>query len=247
MLTWKNTWKEVEEAKLTTAVVTVGATEQHGTNLPLSCDTLITERFSEAIAEELNAYLLPPLPIGQSSMWLEYPGSLSISAETMKGLISDVVESLVKTGFTTILFVSIHGANEIVYRGFPESLQEKYPGVRIFTAGYTVWIRESWVEIWKTALERAGLPEIVHADEVEASMILSLHPELVGPHPTDGPLPADRYPAGKTLRQVYPSGSMGYPSRATKEKGDKLWREILPLVIADVKRQLAQPLALPAK
>jgi creatinine amidohydrolase/Fe(II)-dependent formamide hydrolase-like protein len=148
------------------------------------------------------------------------------------------VDSLVKTGFTTIIFLSIHGANEAVYRGYPEELGKRYPGVRVFTAGYPTWIRESWQEIWRKALASAGLPELNHADEAEGSLILSIRPELVGPHPTDGPLPPDKYPPGKTLRQVYPSGSMGYPSKATKEKGAKLWQELRRLVLEDVKRQL---------
>ena len=240
MFTWKNAWKEIEDAQVKTAVVTIGSTEQHGTNLPLSTDTHIAESLAVMIAEELDAYLTPPIPIGQSGMWLEYPGSLSLSAETLKAVIADLVESLVKTGFTTILFVSIHGANEVVYRGFPETLQEKYPGVRIFTAGYPYWVRKNWEEVWSKALKRAELPEMVHADEVETSLIMSIHPELVGPNPTDGPLPNDRYPKGKTMRQTYPSGSMGYPSRATKEKGDRLWKELRLLVMEDVKKQLRQ-------
>ncbi|MBI3987472.1 MAG: creatininase family protein [Lentisphaerae bacterium] len=240
MFTWKNTWKELADAGVKTAVAPIGSTEQHGTHLPLSTDTLITERIAEAIAEDLQAYLTPTIPIGQSAMWLEYPGSLSLSPDTLKAVMADMVESLVKSGFTTILFVSVHGGNEAVYRGFPEGLQKRYPGVTIFTAGYTVWVRETWVNIWRTALERAGLPELVHADEAETSLILSLRPELVGPHPTDCPLPKDRYPKGMTMRQTYPSGSMGHPSRATKEKGDQLWKELLPLILDDVRRQLRE-------
>lgn len=238
MFTCENTWREIEEAKVRIAVVPIGSTEQHGTNMPLSTDTLIVDRIARAVAEDLNAYLVPTIPIGQSQMWLEYPGSLSFSEVTMKAIIADIVDSLVKTGFKTIMFLSIHGANEAVYRGYPEELGKRYPGVRVFTAGYTIWIRESWVEIWQKALEHADLPELNHADEAEGSLILSIRPDLVGPTPIDCPLPPEKYPKGKTLRQTYPSGSMGCPSKATKEKGDKLWRELLRLVLEDVRRQL---------
>lgn len=238
MFTWENTWKDLEAARVRTAVVPIGSTEQHGTHLPLATDTLITEKIAKTIATELNAYLTPTIPIGQAAMWLEYPGTLSFSPDTMRAVIADLVASLVKTGFTTIIFISVHGANEAVYRGFPEELQKKYPGVTIFTAGYTLWVRETWMTIWRTALERAGLPELVHADEAETSLILSLRPELVRPSRGDCPLPKERYPKDKTMRQTYPSGSMGEPSKASKEKGDRLWKELLRLIIADVKRQL---------
>ena len=234
MFTWNNTWNEIEEAHATTAVVTIGSTEQHGTHLPLRTDTLIAERFAHAIAERLHAYLTPSIPIGQSAMWLDFPGSLSFSTETMRGMITDIVESLVKTGFITILFVSIHGANVEVYQGYPESLQERYPGVKILTIGYPFWVREHWAQLWAEALAEAGLPEMNHADEAETSLMLALCPALVGPHPTDCPLPEDRYPAGKTMRETYPSGSMGYGSRASREKGEKLWDALRRRVVADL-------------
>ncbi len=238
MFTWENNWKDLEAAKVRVAVVPVGSTEQHGTNLPLSTDTLIADDLARAVATELNAYLTPAIPIGQSQMWLEYPGSLSFSADTLKAIIADIVESLVKTGFTTIIFISIHGANEVVYRGYPEELSKRYPGVRVFTAGYTVWVRDDWVEIWRRALQQAGLPELIHADESEGSLIASIRPDLVGPNPTDCPIPAVRYPPGKTMRQAYPSGSMGYPSKISKAKGDKFRRELLRLVVEDIRKRM---------
>ncbi|MDP6111630.1 MAG: creatininase family protein [Planctomycetota bacterium] len=238
MFTWENTWKEIEDSGVDVAVVPVGSTEQHGTHMPLSTDTVVAEEIAKVIAQELDAYLTPFIPIGQSEMWLEYPGSLSVSEDTMKAIIADVVDSLVKTGFKTIMFISFHGANVVVYRGFPESLQDKYDGIKVFTAGYPFWVRENWARIWAESLEESGLPEMNHADEAETSLLLALRPELVGPNPTDCPLPDNRYPPDKTMRQTYPSGSMGHGSKASKEKGEKLWAAVKKRVLEDVKTQL---------
>ena len=238
MFTWENTWKEIEDSGVDVAVVPVGSTEQHGTHMPLSTDTVVAEEIAKVIAQELDAYLTPFIPIGQSEMWLEYPGSLSVSEDTMKAIIADVVDSLVKTGFKTIMFISFHGANVVVYRGFPESLQDKYDGIKVFTAGYPFWVRENWARIWAESLEESGLPEMNHADEAETSLLLALRPELVGPNPTDCPLPDNRYPPDKTVRQTYPSGSMGHGSKASKEKGEKLWAAVKKRVLEDVKTQL---------
>jgi creatinine amidohydrolase len=238
MFTWDSTWNEIEDSQVRIAVVPIGSTEQHGTHMPLSTDTVVAEEIAKVIADELGAFLTPAIPIGQSEMWLEYPGSLSVSEDTMKAIISDLADSLVKTGFTTIMFISFHGANIVVYRGFPETLQEKYDGVRIFTAGYPFWVRENWARIWAESLDEAGLPEMNHADEAETSLLLALRPGLVGPNPTDCPLPEDRYPPDKTMRQTYPSGSMGHGSRASKEKGEKLWEAVKKRILLDVKEQL---------
>lgn len=239
MFTPDSTWNEIETKRPTIAVVTIGSTEQHGTHLPLCTDTVLAERFARLVAEELGAYLTPTIPVGQSDMWLEFPGSLSVSGETMKSIITDLVDSLVRTGFTRILFVSVHGANVVVYQGFPESLQAKYSGVRILTVGWPFWVRENWAAVWKQALAEAGIKEIHHADEAETSMMLAWRPDLVGSHPTDCPVPANPYPPGKTMRQMYPSGSMGYGSKASKAKGEILWRALLRGAMADLKTQLS--------
>ncbi|MBI2440733.1 MAG: creatininase family protein [Lentisphaerae bacterium] len=108
---------------------------------------------------------------------------------------------------------------------------------RIFTAGYTAWVRDHWVEIWRRALQSAGLPAMIHADEAEGSLIAAIRPELVGPNPTDCPVPAERYPQGKTMRQTYPSGSMGRPSRISQEKGAIFRQELLGLILEDIRKQ----------
>ncbi len=41
------------------------------------------------------------------------------------------------------------------------------------------------------------------------------------------------------VRQVSPSGALGTPSLGTAEKGERLWRAMLPLLIADVRARLA--------
>jgi len=238
MFTWHNTWNEIEAAQVRTAVVPIGSTEQHGTHLPLRTDTLVTDWMARFVAEHLHAYLTPTIPIGQSSDWLDFPGTLSLSTETMQGVITDIVSSLVVTGFTTILFISFHGANLEVYQGFPESLQARYPGVRIFTAGFPFWARETWAAIWREALERTGIADIQHSDEAETSLILALRPELVGDHPTDCPIPDDPWPP-ISKRQVYPSGSIGYPSKATREKGERMLAELQRLILADLDRQMS--------
>ncbi len=66
MLTWENTWQDIEKIRPTPAVVPIGATEQHGTNLPPATGSLLTWHIAEAIARRCGAYLVPMLPFGQS-------------------------------------------------------------------------------------------------------------------------------------------------------------------------------------
>jgi creatinine amidohydrolase len=83
MPTWENTWTEIADAGVRTAVLPIGATEQHGTNLPLLTDTLLAEVVAAAIARDLNAYLLPALPVGSSATHLSFLPARSACASRL--------------------------------------------------------------------------------------------------------------------------------------------------------------------
>jgi creatinine amidohydrolase len=241
MLTWENTWKEIEDSGVEVAVVPIGSTEQHGTNLPLASDSLITARVAERLADALDAYLTPLIPIGTSSEHLSFPGTLTLKTETLKAVISDIVDSLVKTGFKTIILVSTHGGNYVLWSDFIDQLDGKYPGVRVLTAD----LQHAWDEAYRTAgFTTPGM----HADECEASLIASLRPDLVRPDPVDFPDPRERLktkgiPVDHTgfpldVRQASSSGALGEPSRGDRERGDLFWEVLLRLAVEDVGKQI---------
>ncbi len=230
MLTWENTWQDVEKARVTLAVVPIGATEQHGTNLPLATDSLLTQHIAEAIARRCGAYLVPMLPFGQSDEWLEFPGTISISAQTMRAVVADIVRSLAATGFTRIALLSVHGGNDVLWSGYLEEVSGSHPGVRIFNVDL--------VPPLTAAVQAAGLPFPNHADETEASLVASLRPDLVGPNPTDCPVPPGGYPKDLTVRQVSPGGSLGSPSKGSKVQGDAAWEVLLESTVEGVLKQL---------
>lgn len=83
------------------------------------------------------------------------------------------------------------------------------------------------------------------AHECEASMIASLRPDLVGPKATDFPNPKDHLQGARVdhtgfpvdVREVSPSGALGEPSKASKEKGDRFWRVFFKRAVEDVRMQ----------
>ena len=85
-LSWASTFEEVEESGCDTALFCIGAIEQHSYHMPLGTDWLLGLSGSRLLARELaerglKVYLLPPIPIGTSSEFLNYKGTLSSQAQ----------------------------------------------------------------------------------------------------------------------------------------------------------------------
>ena len=71
-----NTSAEIEESDVDTAILPVGAIEQHGPHLPVSVDWKQADALGRGVAERLNAFLLPALPFGNSEAHAGFRGSI---------------------------------------------------------------------------------------------------------------------------------------------------------------------------
>jgi len=108
-------WMDVEKYLTTDnrCVFPIGSTEQHA-YLSLSTDSILAERISLEAAEPLNIPVLPVLNYGYTPSFMAYPGTITLSAETLRMVIKDVLDSLILHGFRKILIVNGHGGNSFV-------------------------------------------------------------------------------------------------------------------------------------
>ena len=95
-----------------TALVMLGATEQHGPHLPIASDALIAEWVGFRIAAKLgNTLMAPVIRPGCSDHHMAFSGTISFRSETMKAILRDYCVSLVRHGFEKIIIITIHGGN----------------------------------------------------------------------------------------------------------------------------------------
>jgi creatinine amidohydrolase len=106
-------WMQVEEylGSDDRIVVPLGSVEQHG-YLSLGVDRILSERVSEEAAEPLGVLVMPSLPYGLTPYFAAYPGSPTLSVETYRAVLTDLLDSLYDQGFRRILFVNGHGGND---------------------------------------------------------------------------------------------------------------------------------------
>jgi creatinine amidohydrolase len=105
-------WMHVEQYLKTDdrCVFPVGSTEQHA-YLSLATDSILAEKIAIEAAEPLNIPVLPVLNYGYTPSFMDYPGTISLSSETLWLILKEVLESLIQHGFKKILIVNGHGGN----------------------------------------------------------------------------------------------------------------------------------------
>src|SRR5580704_4738663 len=121
---WRRTndWGTLTRAEIAAArdagalpVLTVGSVEQHSDHLPVDTDTLSAHRIALLAAERCTAphvLVLPPPSFGFSPHHRAWAGTITLSLETFIGMVTDVAESLHRTGFKRLLIVNGHGGNQ---------------------------------------------------------------------------------------------------------------------------------------
>ncbi|GBD32138.1 Creatinine amidohydrolase [bacterium HR33] len=177
------TWPQVKahlESGTTTVVFACGAVEQHGPHLPLFTDAEHGTALAEKVARKLgNALVAPTVRVGCSEHHMHFPGTISLTAETLEAVCRDYCASLSRHGFRTICIIPSHGGNFAPLEAMKERLREAVvPGTEVLV--YTDL--PEVIEIWRRVVQEAsGLGDRVggHADIAESSVMLALHPGLV--------------------------------------------------------------------
>lgn len=163
-----------------TVVVPCGAVEQHGPHLPLCMDADHAEALATLVARRLGRTLIAPtIRVGCSSHHLTFPGTISIRPETLEALCSDYCASLMRHGFSRIIFFSGHIGNFPVLRDMMPRLRGSVEGRARIDAFVD---SEAWMKGWREAVSAAGGDEAAvggHADIAETSLMMKIRPDSV--------------------------------------------------------------------
>ncbi len=210
MITWENTYKELEESGVEIAVLPIGALEQHSIHLPLGQDWMSVQEVARRIAERLNAYLLPAMPFGNSQEHQDFKGTIWLQPATLAQVVKDIVAALQHHGFRKVVLVNGHGGNWILK-----------PTVREIDLART-GIMVVWVGPERLAAGATSGKEL-HAGQSETSRALALFPHLVKDERLDFVPDASReYLDYVGVKGVSPEGVWGEATKATAEEGRRL-------------------------
>ncbi len=196
------------------AVLPVGSFEQHGGYLPLITDTVIASVISRELASAYPLFQLPPVTISCSHEHSAWRGTVSISSRTLHSMIDDIYRSVSDAGVTSLVILNCHGGNYVLANIVQEG-NARGKKMALFPSGRD----------WADARQSAGLAtsnhEDMHAGELETSILLHAHPELVrdGYHVADWVADDRRHLLTTGMGEYTQSGVIGRPSLASAEKG----------------------------
>jgi creatinine amidohydrolase len=235
-MTWPEVRAEVEGGR-DTVVVPFGAVEQHGPHLPLGTDAMFGDDIGRAVAERLNAFLAPTMPVGCSRHHLAFAGTMSVQEETFRSVVIDVARGLAQHGFKRIVLLPTHGGN---FRPLGEAVAQLGPleGVQVIAfpdvAVLLNTILPAAAELNITPAEGG-----VHAGEWETSMMLALRPELVKmeraqPGYTGDLMSGVQRFFNEGVHVLADNGVFGDPRRASASAGEKYVERIVDMIVRTV-------------
>lgn len=196
---WQDlTWGEVAAIEDWTSVVGLlptAAVEQHGPHLPLSTDAVINagilDRTLELIGPDFPLLVLPACAVGHSPEHGAFPGTLSLSAETVLALWCEIAGSAAAAGLRKLVLFNSHGGQTALVDLVAQRLRQRH-GLLVARANtFAFGVPPGLFDEEETA---HGL----HAGAVETSMMLHLAPDLVR-----GERIADNPSAGRAMTENY--------------------------------------------
>ncbi len=225
----ESTWKDLKNHRFELAVLPWGATEAHNYHMPYGTDIYEADAVAEEAGKKAwekgaNVTILPTIPFGvntgQSDIYLD----INLNPSTQMMILSDIITVLNRQGTQKLLIVNSHGGND--FKTMLRELGLKFPEMMLFTCN------------WFQALDKSAYFEEKgdHADEMETSLIMHLHPELV--------LPLDQAGDGgekksvikgigekwawaeRKWSEVTEDTGIGNPKKATAEKGKRYFDDV---------------------
>ncbi|MBW1799355.1 MAG: creatininase family protein [Deltaproteobacteria bacterium] len=239
------TYIEAEEYAKKGAIVLfpISPLEAHGPHLPLSVDFLGARTLAEMSAEKLNrqgipAVVAPLLPYALANAAMPFAGTVTLSAKTVKALISEIAASFMHHGFKGMVIICQHLERQNL-NALEEISKELSGGGSPVCTVNPIKANEPLMQ----SMMKGEFPELdVHAGEWETAFCLWKCPDLVKKHMIKELPPIWVNLREKLYEQGYKDfveagGSQCYfgdPSPATPELGEKIYNILADALTKEV-------------
>ena len=226
---FKLAWPEVQEylEKNDVILFPTGSTEQHGKHLAEDNDTFTAYEIAMKVAERTGVLVAPPMPFGYSIHHMKFPGSITLSFETLVNVYKEVCRSLLHHGFKKIVILNGHGGNTNVISQALREIRDE-TGQLVYSTLAFPMERGFGSESLKIIEQEGG----GHACELETSIALHLGERVMAEKAEKWTPPKSwtefdtkyrgKVNSARDFHEITEIGSLGDPTKATEEKGRML-------------------------
>ena len=211
-------WPEVARilARDPRLILPVGALIQHGPHLPLGTNTFIVEEVARAVSKASSVLLAPTFHYGVGGWGKKrFPGSSGMERKTLHRAMNELLAEWEDHGIREFFILTAHR----------HELHLDALLMAMTSSAATIVVNLLAIEV-DDLVEASPLDE--HGGELETSLMLHLAPHLVRLDQVTDAQPglgtSRRYAhGGGTTPPLGPDGILGFPSRASAEKGSALY------------------------
>lgn len=242
---YQMTWEEIgrlPQQGMDTAMLPVGATEQHGPHMGCGMDAEIAHHLCRAVAKETGVALLPTMPygcsIGHSKRW---PGTIALQPKTMIDVIKEIGDWVHASGFRRLFIINTHVTNFAPLRCALEMLRAEHDSFMVAvinSASISQRVREQHfhdADDW-------------HANDAETSLMMAVSPSMVREEliaESDDEDRTENCVFSHPVNRTSTNGVTGKPSLASREKGERLFAWMVEDLSAIVRRGMKEESPLP--
>jgi len=126
-------WPEVQDLLTRTdmVIIPIASLEQHSLHLPIGTDFLNGLERAKLVAQKTDVLVAPILMPGNSPYHMEFPGTITLSAETIEKVYFEAVQSLIHHGFKRFLLLNSHGGNLATTRFIVDRINQETAGIAV--------------------------------------------------------------------------------------------------------------------
>ncbi|MEM1547036.1 MAG: creatininase family protein [Candidatus Methanomethylicia archaeon] len=230
-----NSKKLIEMVRNDSIIVPVGSLEWHG---PISTgsDSIIAEFIAKVIGSKLNIPVAPLIPYGFSNEHRELGFTISVSINTFKSYLYEILLEFIRNKVKNIIIVNGHGGNTFIIRAVITDLKSTYTNINIY-------LIDVWSIFSKVLKERFGNDvQSDHGGIVESSILayvsddveigVEIINELIIPKV---PVPVKRL---KYIFKPWLPQEVGNEFKASRKLGEILVNELISKVIDELRKEL---------
>lgn len=236
-LSYKLTWPEVEDylEKNDVILFPTGSTEQHGKHIAEDNDAFAACEIAKRVAERTGVLVAPTMPFGNSIHHMKFPGTITLTFDTLVDVYKEVCESLISHGFKKIVMMNGHGGNR---NALAQALREIRDETGVIAYSLMVFPGEFGAESLSILEQDSG----GHACEEETSVSLYLGQRVLMDRAEDWKPPKNwtefdtkyrrKVATARNWDELTEIGSLGKPTLASREKGEKMVEAVVEEISA---------------